>query len=288
MKQGICWQGHLQHREHKADQSAKPPAELLPAEILATVSHELRSPLTAITGYTSTLLLHGYELTPEERQAFLLAIQEAGDHMKIVVDRLLHISQLEMGGITLHCAPLDLVSLAQEALMVAKERLEKRRTTSTPLPRFRFRLKDALTEDEAIIRADRALVREALDQLLENAIQYSPGGGQVNILLRSFHSTSPAGSLPAHMPLVEICVTDQGTGIPQEQLMAIFDRFTRSDTSLTRETSGLGLGLTICKSIAELHRGGIWAESTPGKGSTFHLVLPQDPADTRERLPMSR
>lgn len=86
---------------------------------------------------------------------------------------------------------------------------------------------------------------------------------------------------PGHMPLVEICVTDQGIGIPQERLAAIFERFTRGDMSLTRETGGLGMGLTICQHIAELHQGYIWAESTQRRGSAFHLVLPAGSTDTR-------
>ena len=281
MEQRVCWQEQLQHREQKARQRIAPPSELLQAEILATVSHELRSPLTAITGYTSTLLQHEQEITPEERQAFLLAVQDAGDRIKAVVDRLLRISQLETGSVTLHPAPLNLVSLVQEALLVAKERLDKRGATSISSPRFRFRLKNALTEEEALIQADHTLLREALDQMLANAIQYSPAGGQVSVLLRPFHPTSPAGSPSTYAPLVEICVTDQGMGIPQEQLATIFERFTRGDTSLTRETSGLGLGLTMCKYIARLHQGCIWAESTPGQGSTFHLVLPRGSTDTR-------
>lgn len=86
---------------------------------------------------------------------------------------------------------------------------------------------------------------------------------------------------PGHMPLVEICVTDQGIGIPQERLAAIFERFTRGDMSLTRETGGLRMGLTICQHIAELHQGYIWAESTQRRGSAFHLVLPAGSTDTR-------
>lgn len=271
MEQTVCWQEQLQ-RKNRMDRQSEP----LQAEILANVSHELRSPLTAIKGYTSTLLQHEREVTPEERQAFLLAIQEAGDRMNGVVDRLLRISQLETGSITLHRASLNLISLVQEALIVAKERLNKLRATRTSLPRFRFRLKNTLTENEAIIQADHALLREALDQVLENAVQYSPTGGQVSVLLRVFRPDSFVDFPPMPLPMVEICIADQGTGIPQEHLGAIFDRFTRGDTSLTRETSGLGLGLTMCKHILELHLGCIWAESTPGKGSTLHLVLPKD------------
>jgi len=272
----------IRHGERVARQSMQQPPASLQTEALANVSHELRSPLAAIKGYTSTLLQHEREVTPEERQDFLLAIQEAGERMNTIVDRLLRVSQLEMGGIAFHRAPLNLVFLVQEALLRIKECVSKHRTAQASFPRFHFLLKNALTEDEEIIQADRALLREALDLLLENAVRYSPDGGQVSILLRSLPSTSPVGLCsPGHVPLVEICVTDQGIGIPQELLAAIFERFTRGDTSLTRETGGLGLGLTICQHIAELHQGCIWAESTQRRGSVFHLVLPASSTDTR-------
>lgn len=191
--------------------------------------------------------------------------------MHAVVDRLLRVSQLETGNITVHRAPLNLVLLAQEALMAAKERLDEQHATSMPL--FRFRLKSLFSSDEAIVQADHMLLREALDQVLDNAIRYSPTGGRVSMLLRPL---SPGASFPPSAPLVEICISDQGREIPQDLLGVIFDRFTRGDTSLTCETSGLGLGLTMCKYIVELHQGSIWAESTPGRGSTFHLVLPRE------------
>src|SRR5581483_9092876 len=142
MEQRVSWQEQGQCKEHMAQQPTVQQPELLQAEILANVSHELRSPLTAIKGYTSTLLQHEREVSPEERQAFLLAIQEAGDRMGSVVDRLLRISQLEMGSSTLHRASLDLVSLVREAIMVAKERVDQLQATRTPPPRFRFRLKN--------------------------------------------------------------------------------------------------------------------------------------------------
>ena len=151
--------------------------------------------------------------------------------------------------------------------------------------------------------ADPRRLREVLDNLLENAINYSPEGGVIDVVVRPVQALLPAGkasnrerkaeTLPqsddAHIEhpdvqpaghklrqLVEICVCDYGLGIPAEHLDRIFDRFHRVDTRLTREGNGLGLGLTISKHIIELHDGSIWAESCPAGGSAFHVRLPVD------------
>ena len=131
-----------------------------------------------------------------------------------------------------------------------------------------------------------------LDQLLDNAIKFSPGGGLVTVTLRPVIQVSPgvkAGDAPQTRQLndpdkapvlcimLELCVTDNGQEIPAEQLERIFERFHRVDTRLTRETGGLGLGLTICKRFVELHIGAIWAENrSSGRGSAFYVRLPLD------------
>src|SRR5262249_36241249 len=142
-------------------------------------------------------------------------------------------------------------------------------------------------------------LREVLDNLLENAMNYSPGGGAIDIIVYPVTSLSSAGEeldrvneTPASVkdaPLkhaltgarkpgrvLEICVCDHGLGIPPEHLERIFERFYRVDNRLTREINGLGLGLTMCKRIIELHDGVIWAESCPAGGSAFHVRLPVD------------
>jgi signal transduction histidine kinase len=128
--------------------------------------------------------------------------------------------------------------------------------------------------------------------LLENALLYSPDDGIVTVGLCTGRASARVPALKAEkakamaviLPgqftrdeaVTEIWVQDQGHGIPPEHLARIFQRFTRVDTSLTREVNGLGLGLTLGKYIVELHRGRLWVESMPGVGSTFHIVLPQE------------
>jgi len=287
-----------------SDRKALREMELLKAELLATVSHELRSPLASIKGYAATLLRHERRISREERHEFLLAINEASDRLEVVIDRLLEVSQLETGTIALDHASVNLAHLAHEAIISLEERLAEPQDDdrlNSEAKRFTFtvRAEDAQgrqTSEEPIIQADRLRLREVLDNLLENAINYSPEGGTVEVVIlsvltqsrkeqsatlsdresRAKNAISMYPTLRRDQRMMEICVRDSGIGIPSGQLKAIFDRFHRVDTRLTREVNGLGLGLAICKHIVELHNGMIWAESEFGKGSTFHVWLPME------------
>ena len=354
--------------ETLADHKALREMELLKAELLATVSHELRSPLASVKGYAATLLRHERRISREERHEFLLAIAQASDRLEAVIERLLEISQLETGAITIERSSVDLAYLVREAITSIERRLEVPgpearaetvgasaklaegvsisrpspqrseaervsilrpsetptdggtgagklpHSSSAPLPSLRsaptpmvegqsrstftFRLQDRYGReagDELIIQADRNRLREVLDNLLENAIKYSPQGGTIEVVVRPLLASSQASrsrtapgksdhdrkmgihpSVPRSRQMVEICVRDNGIGIPAAHLERIFDRFHRVDTRLTREVNGIGLGLAICKRIVELHGGMIWAESEVGTGSTFHVWLPMD------------
>lgn len=268
-------QQRAEQQEHLTESQNMPQLDLFKAETLANFSHELGSPLAAIKGYASTLLRLGQQMDTEERQAFLQAIQDAGDRMHIIIDHLLKVSQLEAGIRRVQFAEVHLASLAQAALEVAEQDLKRRREARETLPSFRFVLKNRLSDDQTIVQADGALLRDVLDNLLGNAIRYSPQGGRVTVLLHSFHPQKSLAPLPEDLPLVAISVTDQGIGIASEHLSLIFERFYRVDTRLTRETGGLGLGLAMCQRIAELHQGVLQVESTPGQGSTFRLILPR-------------
>jgi len=266
--------------------------ELLKAELLGTVSHELRSPLASIKGYAATLLRHERRISREERHQFLLAINEASDRLEIIIQRLLEVSQLETGEIQIERSPVDMAYLSNEAIAAIEERISEK------LPgRFIFKLSlehadGTPSTSVPLILADPRRLREVMDNLLENAVKYSPGGGVIKVVLHpvmqiqttqvdlsSLDNNAADGQQLTRIPrqMLEILVCDNGMGIPVEHLERIFDRFHRVDTRLTREVNGLGLGLAICKRIVELHDGFIWAENRPnGKGSIFHMRLPID------------
>jgi signal transduction histidine kinase len=266
--------------------------ELLKAELLGTVSHELRSPLASIKGYAATLLRHERRISREERHQFLLAINEASDRLEIIIERLLEVSQLETGEVTIERFPVDMLYVAKEAIAAIEERISEQQPG-----RFVFKLSLKHADGTPatgvpLILADQRRLREVMDNLLENAVKYSPGGGVIKVILlpvmqvqttrmetSSSANNAADGQQTMRIPrrMLEILVCDNGMGIPLEHLERIFDRFHRVDTRLTREVNGLGLGLTICKGIVEMHSGSIWAENRPnGRGSVFHVRLPID------------
>jgi two-component system phosphate regulon sensor histidine kinase PhoR len=230
---------------------------------------------------------HERRLSRDERHQFLLAINEASDRLEIIIERLLEMSQLDMRAISLAFSPVDVARLAQEAVIAA----EQYAATHQHSDRFLFKLRvekfgGIPASADPLIQADPRRLREVVDNLLENAIKYSPNGGKVTVLIRpaapenmpvslSITSKEDARQLKNVLPdMLEICVIDAGIGIPAEHLERIFDRFHRVDMRLTREVSGLGLGLAISKRIVEMHGGMIWAESPDQGGSIFHVLLP--------------
>lgn len=290
----------LYELEAITDRKAFHDMELLKAELLATVSHELRSPLASIKGYAATLLRHDRRIARDERHEFLIAIHEASDRLASLIDRLLEMSQLDTGAITIERSPVNLAHLIGEAIYAAEQRLLSFQTDTLHVQKqctFNLRLEDGhgrAISDEPVIQGDHQRLREVLDNLLENAITYSPEDGVIEVVVRpvvaslhadrertltgGYSSSGPRRTaefaIAGKQRMIEICVRDSGKGIPPEYLESIFERFHRIDTRLTREVGGLGLGLTICKRIVELHEGAIWAESVIGQGSTFHVWLP--------------
>ncbi len=303
----------VQSLENSSGRTAIHEMELLKAELLATISHELRSPLASIKGYAATLLRHEQRISLEERHEFLLAINESSDRLAVLIDRLLEMSQLETGTITLERKEINLPFLIRESITALGQRLTRSdvlfptdvsNNHSPGKVTFTLHIEDAAglpSDSEPIIEGDRQRLREVLDNLLENATIYSPDGGIIRVVLRPIVVSDPISissvftndehgngskAVPAiptrrQWHVIEIRIHDQGIGIPEEQLERVFEYFHRLDNRLTRVVNGLGLGLAICKRIVELHEGVIWAESKPGQGSTFYVWLPMPPNEER-------
>lgn len=249
-------------------------------EIFAMFSHEFRTPLTTIQGYTETLQRSLPRLSPEEIQEFLRAIQQAGQRLKVITQRLLDVVQLEAGALSLDFHELDLPSVVRQAIQIVHQEVPSTECEKTP---FHVQIIDACgqpTQDVPPIQGHAPSIRNVIKHLLENAIRFSPGGGPIDILVRPALPPLPSAraqsaQTPVRLPpYVEVCISDKGIGIPQEHLSHVFEHFYRVDTSLTREVYGLGVGLTICYYLVMLHQGYIWAESGPDRGSTFHIWLP--------------
>ena len=199
----------------------------------------------------------------------------------------LEIAQLEAGTFQLAYSLVDVSAVVREAFTLPQQYVPE------PLrERFTFHLQcrdeaGNQTQEVPAVTCDARCLRKVLEYLLENAIRFSPEGGRIDVIARPAPQGEAASvhakSLNA-ASFLEICVCDFGLGIPGELLERIFERFFRVDTRLTREVSGLGLGLTVCKYLVALHQGLIWAESCTVGGSAFHVWLPfGGPAAVNER-----
>ncbi len=248
-------------------------------ELLTTLNHEFRTPLSVIEGATATLLLQEQRVTPEERREFLQMTQAAVKRLEGLTGRLLEIAQLEAGVFQMQEELVEMLPVARTALARVQQRIPQ-----AVQDRFTFQVqgRDAAgnqAQDVPLVKADRRSIQNVLEHVLENAIRFSPQGGNIEMTVQPISpallSALPDASFQTRS-FLEIRVSDEGIGIPEEHLEAIFERFYRIETGLTRETNGLGLGLTICKYLVSLHQGRIWAERRPERGSVFHLWLPTE------------
>jgi signal transduction histidine kinase len=254
-----CYSAPVRPREGAAlgriivlrDVTRESEAERMRGALVATVSHELRSPLTAITGYTDTLL-SGELWDDGTTREFLDIVSQSARKLGSLVDNLLDAAKMEAGVLSVEREPLRLERLARQ---VVAQRL--------PLvPGHKLHV-DA-EDDLPLVEADPLRVEQVIGNLVDNAIKYSPEGG--SILVHVFSNTEGA---------VALSVSDQGIGIAPSHIEQLFQRFYRVDSSLARTTKGVGLGLFICKGIVEAHGGRIEVTSEPGVGSTFTFTLPR-------------
>ena len=223
----------------------------LKSELLSNVSHELRSPLASIKGIISSLLQKDIQLDGETRDMLLSSVSEETDRLASLVTNLLNMSKLEAGvwePEKERCHLSDIIDEARER----QKWVHKNRV-------FEFDVEPDLPE----IYADYSQIRQVLINLLENAASYSEEGTRIAIRAKAVDSE------------VEVSVSDQGVGIPQEDLEEVFDKFYRGSQK-RQKPGGAGLGLAICQAIIQNHGGRIWAVSETGHGSTFYFRLPVD------------
>jgi two-component system, OmpR family, phosphate regulon sensor histidine kinase PhoR len=220
-------------------------------EFVANVSHELRTPLSLIKGYAETLL-DGARNDPEVATRFLQTIDRNAERLRLLIEDLLTISELESGRVKLNLQIVALAPVVAKVLEDFKGRAAARNVTllnSVP---------------DLAVRADISRLEQVLGNLVDNAIKYGRANGTVTLGARA----DKAGQ-------VEVSVQDDGPGIPPEALERIFERFYRVDKARSREQGGTGLGLAIVKHIIQSHGGRAWATSEPGRGTTFYFTLAQ-------------
>jgi signal transduction histidine kinase len=239
-------------RDRRPTTRALEEADRLKAELISTLAHEMRTPLTSIKGFSTALLMEEATFDPETQREFLQAIDEECDVLTGLIHDFLESSIIDAGLLRLELEPVRVPRLARDvANEVAHQTAKHRIVVDFP-------------EGFPIVEADPGRIAQVLRNLLDNAVKYSPQGGIIVV----------RGQVQgAH---VEVSVADQGVGIAPEHLNRLFEKFFRVESGPGRHVVGSGLGLPIALTIVEGHGGRIWAESKLGEGSIFTFTLPRE------------
>ena len=224
------------------------------SDFVATASHELRTPLAAVYGAVRTLRRRDVDIGEENEEMFLEIIESETERLNQIVGQILLAGQLESETLRLTETECTLADLVRSVLTAARVRAPDTVSFDLQAP-----------EDLPPVRCDENKLRQVLVNLVENAIKYSPDGGEIGVELRMSNGN------------VQLDIRDPGLGIPYGDQARIFDKFTRLDPGLTRGVGGTGLGLYIARELAERMGGEISVVSAPGEGSTFTLALPVEP-----------
>jgi len=237
-------------RSYDQEREARRTAEILSKareDVLGVVAHDLRNPLNLVS--MTTQLLIEPDLTPERRQSTYAIAAKAVQRMNHLIQDLLDVVRMEAGHLSLNIGPTDVTGVMAETMAAFEQRAVEQGITLvlTPEP------------PNVIVQADEERILQLIDNLVGNALKFTPKGGQVT--LSAFLDDNQ----------LHVTVTDTGPGITEEQRARLFERFWQARGADRR---GLGLGLPIAKGIAEAHGGRLWVESTVGSGSTFHFAMP--------------
>ena len=226
-------------------------AERLKSTFVSVVSHELKTPVALIKGYADALNRDDAEWDRKTIQNGLTVIEEEADRLAELIENLLAASKLQAESMKLTYDDVNLPALARRSI----ERFQTQTTRHT--------LSASFPDDFPIIRGDSRRLHQVIDNLVSNAIKYSPRGGPITIA-GDFNGTT-----------VRVSVRDRGIGLPPDQLERVFERFYRVDNGLTQKAPGTGLGLYLANAVIKAHGGRIWAENNPDGGSTFRFILPR-------------
>lgn len=220
-------------------------------DFVANVSHEFKTPLTAIQGFAETLL-NGALDDKANRKRFVEIMREHARRLARLTDDLLKLSRIEAGRLELEIRPIRIEALVNGCVETARLKAKTKA----------IQIQVNLQQDAPPVRGDGAQLGEVLQNLLDNAVQYTPSGGRIEVKANANGNS------------VVFTVSDTGIGIPESDLERIFERFYRVDAARSREAGGTGLGLSIARHIVDAHGGRIWVESAVGQGSRFHFSIP--------------
>lgn len=222
------------------------------SQFISTITHELKQPLTNIKGFTELVLYK--ENNEEKKKHYLEIVSNESNRMLKMIQDLHDLSNIELGKIKLQKEKINMNELIQ-AHISNKKILSKI-----------HKLKTSLTKNQLYTHIDKNRIIQVIDNLLNNAMKYSPDGGEIIITTKNYFEDN--------LNYILVSIKDEGLGIQESDLNNIFKTFYRIEEHRMKNISGTGLGLSVCKSIIDLHQGKIWVESQEDKGSTFHFALP--------------
>ncbi len=241
----------LKEKEKELRETCEKLAELdkMKRDFLNVAYHEMRSPLAPIVGYASLL----ERLIPDERgRRYIVNIERCAKELEKMINRMLELARIDGNKVELTFCEFNIRDVVHEVIKSFEpEAGDKKLQLCSDVP-------------DIMIQADRPKVIAIFSNLISNAIKYTPEGGRIEVMVEDRGKDICA------------CVSDTGIGIPKEHLTKIFERFYMVDTSLTRKSGSLGLGLSIVKEYVKLHGGVVWATSEVGKGSKFYFTLPKE------------
>jgi len=229
-------------------------SDALKSDFLSITSHELRTPLTIIRGALNLLQNEGDKMPPVRFKKYLDMAEKNTASLIQLINDLLDLSRVESGHLRLKLGRVDIVRLIRESVEEFRELGAQRN----------LKIKKEFTPDLPGLRGDRRRIKQVLNNLISNALKFTPREGKITVSVRQDGA------------FLEIAVTDTGIGISRSAHEKIFHKFYQTNGSLTRETTGVGLGLAIVKELVRLHNGRIWVESQSSQGSRFYIRLPLD------------
>jgi two-component system sensor histidine kinase KdpD len=248
--------GLMDSRRRQAETQAalviEAETERIRSTLLASISHDLRTPLAVMAGASSSLAEGGERLSPAERTALAHSIFDEAQDMSELVTKILQMTRLETGAIKIEVDWVAIPEIAGSVLARLKERLAGHRVVVD------------FPADLPLVRADAAMIDQALTNLVDNAARHTPAGTVVQVRARRQDNE------------LVVSVEDFGPGIDERDQERVFAKFQRGAGE--GAVSGVGLGLAICRSIVRLHGGRVWAEKVPGGGSAFRFTLPIEAA----------
>jgi len=223
-------------------------------EFLSNVSHEFKTPLTSIQGYSQLISDGTLGDINEQQQKAVSTVIRNSERLRRLVDSLLYLSRAQAGKIRYSFDRVQIADVIDNSIQDVELQAKSKNIT----------IKKDLPDEMPLFNADRDKLMDVLINLTDNAVKFTPDGGTITI------------SSYVEEKSLHISVKDTGIGIPKDKIPNLFQRFYQVDASGKRKYGGTGLGLYICKKIVEDHGGNIWVESTEGEGSTFHIQFPME------------